>query len=68
MADTTFIVIKVTLEMRLYNGRLLDDLKDPENYHVMIFDQFSEILLDGEELRDGEYIKLLDVEKLNPNP
>jgi hypothetical protein len=66
MSEQPFMTIRVTVEMRLYKGRLLEDLNNPENYRIAIYDQFSRILKFHDTLRDGEYIDLLFVEQVDP--
>lgn len=66
MSEQPFMTITVTLEMRLYRGRLLPDITDPYNYSVAIRDQFSQILKWNDTLREGEYINLIDVKQIDP--
>jgi len=64
MENENFMTVRITLEMKLYKGRLLDDVNDPTNYHFAIRDQFSGILKFPDTLRPGEYIDLISTEQL----
>ena len=66
MSEQPFMKVKVVLEMRLYKGRLLEDVEDESNYGIFILDQFTEIFLSNDMLRDGEYIHLLEAKEINP--
>lgn len=66
MSEQPFMKVKVVLEMRLYKGRLLEDVEDESNYGIFILDQFTEIFLSHDMLRDGEYIHLLEAKEINP--
>ena len=60
MTKQLFQLIRVRFKLKLFAGRLTDNLNNPDNYNLAIRDQYSGILKWDDTLRNGEYIRLDD--------
>jgi hypothetical protein len=60
MSQDPFISIQVTIECRLYNGRLQTPLILEDSFLLYIRDQFTTCWLDRNQLRPGEDIRVID--------
>ena len=62
MSEGNFTTVKVTFELRLYNGRLKEPITRDENFLLYFKDQFTKLWLSESNLRDGEHMYVVDVD------
>ena len=62
------ITLKVTFEVRLYEGRLEPPYVQESNWDLWFYDNFINTALNHEDLRPGEYIKVLECEPVTQLP
>ena len=65
MSKQRFTTVVVKFRLRVYGGRLRDDILNPRNYLLYIRDMFTKTILRDEQLREGEYIRLIEVEEVD---
>lgn len=66
MSEGNFTTVKVTFELRLYNGRLKEPITREDNFILYVRDEFTKLWLGEANLRNGEHMYVTDIQVQSP--